>query len=438
MIERLARWDAPASDWTLRVVLHRIATYDGHRTAAIRLALWVALLALFLYDLPAWWGWLLLIPGALHAPFEVAVRRAHVNGDGGNRLLQWAEETAQAGAGNNPITVPGAVSMIAVPAQLFAVVWALPIDGPLWVRPAALVIALLYLNSSVSTPMLDSAFYNPRNVGGAWIWARLLRALVGPLMTALVMVLCLPAAWPGINIIGVVLILCLPLALSYRVRSFDDALRAAEDTLAVERDGARQRFFDALHGQLTGPVKAASRLILNHDPPVTAELREMGLVLPLLVSDTREMVDEEAWVQQSGRTSMRESVQSLSARSQLRTRYTEDASMLDATNKHLALVTLANLIPNAAAAQRTLTGRGRGEELPPVGVRVVTLTSGTVSVSVSDAAPMVPPEFWCAPGTSLASLRARLRHLGGDLVQINDGGGKTIAATWRHAQGGMV
>lgn len=330
----------------------------------------------------------------------------------------------------------GAVGVAAVPLQVFATAWLVPPGDPTWARPAGLVLALLYLNSAISSPMNDSPFFNPRNVTGMWWVARMARRVAGPGLSVLVLVCCLPAPWPGIPLPVMAMIMCLPLAITIRTRQADVLVRAAADTVEDECLASRQRFHDGLHGQLTGAIKSTSRLIAANDPPVSPELRELGLVLPLMLSGTSEMINEREWISRQGRASMRESVQALSARNLVRTQYVEDADALDATNKHVALLVLANLIPNAAAAERAERERPGGA-IPPISVRISTTRTGVVEVAVGDSAAPVPDEFWCAEGTSLDLLRERLRHLDGDLVQVRDGARKEIVATWRHAQGGM-
>jgi|GEM_PF-3758396 len=429
--------DAPASEWAMRMVLRRIADHDGHGAFVLRWLLWLGLATTYGFAHAPWWAWVCLLPGMVQGPFEVATKVAR---DAGrpirNPLLRWASRTADNSAGRFLMNGTGAVGVAAVPLQVFATAWLVPPGEPSWARPVGLALALLYLNSAISSPMNDSPYFNPRNLGGSWVIGRLARRVAGPGLSLLVMAVCLPAPWPGIPLPVMALIMCLPIAITIRTRQTDVLVRAAGDTVEEECLASRQRFHDSLHGELTGAIKSTSRLILSHDPPVTSELRELGLVLPLMLSGTSEMIDEREWVARSGRASMRESVQALSARNFVKTQYSEDAEALDATNKHVALLVLANLIPNAAAAQRARRRRPTAAT-PPISVRISTSRYGIVEVAVGDSAPPVPDEFWCAAGTSLEGLRQRLRHLDGDLVQVRDGSQKEIVATWRHAQGGM-
>lgn len=430
--------DAPASDWAMRVVLHRIADHDGYSAFVLRWTLWLGLVVTYGFAQAPWWAWLCLLPGGVQGPFEIATKVARDSGAPiRNPLLRWASRTADNSAGRFLMNGTGAVGVAAVPLQLIATAWLVPPGDPTWARPAGLALALLYLNSAISSPMNDSPYYNPRNVEGWWVAGRLARRVAGPGLSVIVMAVCLPAPWPGVPLPVMAMIMCLPVAITIRTRHADVLVRAAADTVDDECLASRQRFHDGLHGQLTGAIKSTSRLIVSHDPAVSPELRELGLVLPLMLSGTSEMIDEREWIARQGRASMRESVQALSARNLVRTQYEEDAEALDATNKHVALLVLANLIPNAAAAHRARRRRP-GAALPPISVRILTTRTGVIEVAVGDSAPPVPDEFWCAPGTSLDLLRERLRHLDGDLVQVRDGHRKEIVATWRHAQGGMT
>lgn len=429
--------DAPASDWALRVTLTRISEYDGHAAYVLRWVLWVGLVAVWAVSGAPWYAWLCLIPGAIQSPFEIATKLARDRGQPiRNPLIRWASQTVDNSAGRFLMNGTGAVGVAAVPVQVVAVAWLLPPGEPMWARPVALVLALLYLNSAISGPTNDTPYYNPRNTSGLWPFGRVARRIAGPGISLLVMAICLPASWPGIPLPVMAAIMCLPVAITIRTRQGDAILRASADSVADECTAARQRFHDALHGQLTGSIKSTSRLIRDHQPAVSPELRELGLVLPLMLSGTSEMINERDWIARSGRASMRESVQALSTRNQVRTRYEEDAGALDTTNKHLALLVLANLIPNATAAQRASRNPDDRTPVPPILVRVATTDDGIVKVTVGDSAPLVPDEFWCAPGSSLQLLRDRLRHLGGDLQQQPAGPRKLIVATWRHAQGG--
>lgn len=433
------RWcpDAPSSDWALRVTLTRISDHDGHAAYVLRWLLWLGLVVTWTLAHAPWYAWLCLLPGAIQSPFEIATKLARDRGRPiRNPLIRWASQTVDNSSGRFLMNGTGAVGVAAVPVQVAAAAWLLPAVEPFWARPLAMALALLYLNSAISGPTNDTPYYNPRNTDGLWRFGRVARRVAGPVISLIVIAICLPAPWPGVPLPLMAAIMCLPVAITIRTRQADAILRASADAVADECTAARQRFHDALHGQLTGSIKSTSRLIRDHRPAVSPELRELGLVLPLMLSGTSEMIDEREWISRSGRASMRESVQALSSRNQVRTRYEEDAGGLDTTNKHLALLVLANLIPNASAAERAARTADDRTQPPPILVRVDTLEDGTVKVTVGDSAPMVPEEFWCAPGSSLQLLRDRLRHLGGDLVQQSAGPRKLIVATWRHGQGG--
>ncbi|HIT74233.1 MAG TPA: hypothetical protein IAA98_01435 [Candidatus Avipropionibacterium avicola] len=434
------RWfpDAPASDWALRLTIARIADHDGHGSFLVRWLLWAGLVVMYGFAHAPWWAWLCLIPGAIQGPFEIATKLARDSGRPiRNPVLRWASQTVDTSSGRFLMNGTGAVGLAAVPLQVFATAWLVPAGEPTWARPVGLALALMYLNSAISGPMNDTPYYNPRNTKGLWRLGRFARRYAGVGLSIVVLAVCLPAPWPGVPWQVMALLMALPVAITLRTRHSDTVIRASADTVAEECTAARQRFHDGLHGQLTGPVKSISRLIQDHDPPVSPALRELGLVVPLMVSGTSEMIDEQEWIARSGRASMRESVQARSARNQIRTTYLDDAEALDATNKHLALLVLANLVPNAAQAQRRARPEGHRGPTDPISVRVHTTSDGMVEVSVGDDAPPVGDEFWCAPGTNLELLRDRLRHLGGDLVQhTTEHDHKVIIARWRHTSGG--
>lgn len=423
--------DAPTSDWALALALHRIADYDPYRAFLTRLGIWALLVIVFVLAPAPWWAWMALVFAPVQTTLEVLAHR-HIAGQAttrANPLVRLTARTAECASGRLLLNFTGVLGGVSTLAQLFAVLFALPPDGPAWVRPVGLALALAHLSSGLAAVLLDTPWYNPSNRGPVWRIGRLLRRVAGPLVCLVVLGLAATTPWPGTAFPVVAAACAVPLHVFLKTRETDRQVRASEDMVIRETTGARKRFFDSLHGQLTGPVKMTSRLIAQHDPPVDPQLRELGLVLPLLLSSTAAMVDEQRWAQDSGRVSMREIVQSLSARSQVRTRYREVGNP-DATSKDLVLLVLSNLIPNAAVAThaerqrlrreaRHSTDGGSPRQRPPeplIGV-AITAEPGRIIIEVSDPAPLVPTQAWCAPGTSLLLLAERLRSLGGDLTQ---------------------
>lgn len=422
--------DAPTSDWALALALHRIADYDPYRAFLTRLGIWALLVIVFLLAPAPWWAWTALVFTPIQTTLEMLAHR-HIAGKTTQRpnpLVRLTARTAEWASGRLLLNFTGVLGGVSTLAQLFAVLFALPTGGPSWIRPIGLALALAHLSSGLTAVLLDTPWYNAANRGPNWRIGRLLRRVAGPLVCLTVLAIAATTPWPGIPFPVVAAACAVPLHVFLKTRESDRQVRASEDLVLRETTAARKRFFDGLHGQLTGPVKMTSRLIAQHDPPVDPQLRELGLVLPLLLSSTAAMVDEQRWAQDSGRVSMREIVQSLSARSQVRTRYHELGNP-DATSKDLVLLVLSNLIPNAAVATHAERQRLRraargatGDGSPPrppeplIGV-AITAEAGRIIIEVSDPAPLVPPQAWCAPSTSLLLLAERLRSLGGDLTQ---------------------
>lgn len=448
--------DAPSTHWALALALHRVAHHDSYRAFLTRLGLWAGLVVIFLLAPAPWWAWFALVPTPVQTILEVLSHR-HLTGAEGpassvtNPLVRLTVRTAAWASGKVLLNFTGLLGGIATAAQILAVLFALPVDGQGWVRPLGLALGLAHLASGTASVMLDPPWYNPASRGPRWRVARLFRRIIAPLECLVAAGLAALTRWPEVPFVLVATICLIPMHVFLKTRESDRLMRASEDLVQWEATAARQRFFDGLHGQLTGPVKMTSRLIAQHQPPVDPQLRELGLVLPLLLSSTAAMVDERRWAAEAGRTSMREIVQSLSARSQVRTRYREQGSP-DATSKDLVLLVLSNLIPNAAVATHTERQRqrraarteGRTGPLPEALIGVtITAEDGRISVEVADPAPMVPPQTWCAPGTSLLLLAERLRSLAGDLTQHPLRGdpdhspdfarGKVIRAVWSTA-----
>lgn len=70
--------DAPASDWAMRMVLHRIADHDGHSAFVLRWLLWLGLAITYGFAHAPWFAWLCLLPGMVppNWPATAAVRSA--------------------------------------------------------------------------------------------------------------------------------------------------------------------------------------------------------------------------------------------------------------------------------------------------------------------------------------------------------------------------
>lgn len=470
MLQRLLP-DAPSSPWALALALHRVAHHDSHRAFLTRLGLWAGLVVVYLIAPAPWWAWFALVPTPLQTTLEMLSHRHLTGTDGassvGNPLVRLTVRTAAWASGKMLLNFTGLLGGLATAAQILAVLFALPVDGPSWARPVGLALALGHLASGTASVMLDPPWYNPASQGPRWRVARLFRRIIAPLECLVAGFLAALTPWPGVPFVLVAAICVIPMHVFFKTRESDRLMRASEDLVQWEATAARKRFFDGLHGQLTGPVKMTSRLIAQHQPPVDPQLRELGLVLPLLLSSTAAMVDERRWAADAGRTSMREIVQSLSARSQVRTRYREHGSP-DATSKDLVLLVLSNLIPNAAVAthterqrqRRAARAEGHAGRQPEALIGVtITAGDGRITVEVADPAPMIPPQTWCAPGTSLLLLAERLRSLAGDLTQhpladpeidtgtgtgddpARSGGferGKVIRAVWSTAPHGVL
>jgi len=91
-------------------------------------------------------------------------------------------------------------------------------------------------------------------------------------------------------------------------------------------------------------------------------------------------------------------------------------------NRDLARQLITTLVTNAAQA---LGGD------PDASISVTGLVADdSIHLRVGDPLPTIPDDRWCQQGSTMATVRERLRARGGDLIQIGTEAGKEICGGW--------
>lgn len=270
------RWKQPfvdlahpraASDWLRQVAHHRLLAYDRIRQFMTRLALLAAMAACLVALGPGtrWWAFLLLVPALVQGISEIVLERpvrqevSRIARDGSAGQQVPAGETSGARSeqlwlirwwrsvySKLPFNPTGILGGVAVLCSLVAVSFGTSVrDEDGWIKFLAFVVAMLYLNSAASGPLIEATVYEERNSGPVM---RRIRPFVWP-------VLCLAAAgllitpsqraglWPA-TVIPFAYIACLlPYALGLRIREHDRVASAAGllVQLANEQHGRRMQ-----------------------------------------------------------------------------------------------------------------------------------------------------------------------------------------------------
>lgn len=457
------RQPTQGSDWLRQVAHQRVLVYDRIRQFLTRLALLAALVGCLVALAPRvrWWAWALLLPALVQGVSEIVLEKPVRR-----ELVLFARRSTRAGDAavapegaerptaavrwwirvysKLPLNFTGVLGGVAVLGLLVAVSYGTTsTEASAWVKVAAFVIALLYLNSAASGPLLESTVYEEGNSGP------FLRAIRPYLWPALCVVsaagFVAPAAaaglWSASSLPYAYLACALPYALGLRIREHDRAANASGRLVRTAHDQANDRFRVQLH-RLTSPMfHGLSARVLERsalDPADHLALRTFLDDMQQVHRRSREAggFDLQTSLLPSMATVVRRCCQPYGIRPELRldlvahdpTRTPGSGAAPDVTPETMAFVKdlLVVLVENAGQAYSA-----NPAATDPVLQVTAAVEDGDVLVRVRDALPPVAEDRFAAPGGILHTFARLLAARGGTLRQEAEAdGGKTIHARW--------
>lgn len=424
------------SDWTRRVTDERILTSDRSRPYVSRgvLLLGIAASLAVLPDV-LWWAWLLLLVGVAQTVLEILLEprfRGAAMGDSGNDLLAGSVRFANRMYERLPFNLTGLLGAVAVPVNVLIAIFLTGPDNPGPAKVGLFVLTLLYANSGILGTLMDTPWFSPRSL----IDARVHRAqpffwlLVTTAAVALVLGGAMAERWPDGSLPYALLACGLCYHIGLRVRDYCRTMQAAARVLVQASVEERVSLALMLHDTLQPAKYGLPRVIESADLSggQRAALRTMvSDIEELYVEAQRGKVDSGTLLRASFEQRVRQLVGSAGV-SYRGSRFDLDGR-LDADNHRFAHHMLTNLVQNARDAYES------DPFLPDHPAIVVTmwLDDGYASIAVSDNLAPIPEIVFARPGSTLGSLRDRLRVQKGDLTQAVDSSGKTITARWSTA-----
>lgn len=412
------------------------AEEQGPRAAVGRLILLVGMAACFtITPGPGPIACLFLLPGLAQGVLELAAA-PYVRANSASRsrwaIVAWVVRVKTRTANRLPLNVTGVLGTVACVMQVSAIAWVLP-AGSGWARVVALVLAVLYLNSGITSVVIDPVFnlQSVKYLGPV----RVLRSVIGPLLAAVLLVVLVWAPTPWGNLRPTVALICLlPLSVSIRARDTDRVAAFASDVADGMIRESRADLQDDLHGQLTGEAKAIARLVgrLPDDLAVPEDLRIKAAVLPSLITGTRALVDRERWLNSPKTSRLQEIAEKLTAGFGFDLRFEAELVEISDGDFEMLIYVLQNLVSNA----REEYHRHADPDSPQH--RAIGIVAGAavhadrteVSVKVADGFEAIPDEVWDSTYSSLFRLRQRVQRRSGQMWQEVTSSGKTVHARW--------
>lgn len=430
---------APTSDWFRQVAHLRVFAFDRIRPFLTRLML-LAVIAVCIAALPevSWVAWVLLVPalvqGGLEILFEPYVRvRDADRWPAVVRYLRPAMRWWASVYERRQLNLTGLIGTVAVVANVVACAFLTTADESTgWIKVAAFGCAVLYANSGVAGPVLESTSYSERSSRGSHAAGRLRPAYWVLVLAAAAGVVRGSDAldrWPGSAVPYAYLACGLAYALGLRVREHDRLVAAGGLLAQASEDEGATSLARGLH-DLVSPRRALFRRIMEVDGVAPGDRIQLaGFVedLDYLRAKSHGLRIDESLVPDV-RTRVAQTCRAGFVELELDIDLIADADGPGSLHKvtvDFARDVVSTLVLNAVQAYE----RAEAEERQ-LGVRAERIGQDVV-LSVTDGLPLVPDEVWEEPGGNLRNVRATLRDRGGDLRQIpRDGGGKTIEARW--------
>ncbi len=470
--DRWSAWKQPfldlrqptrGSDWLRQVAHQRVLVYDRIRQFLTRLALLAVIAGCLMALEPGvrWWAWVLLLPGLVQGVSEIVlekpVRRelvlfarrstragdAAVAPDGDERpnvaVRWWIRVYSKL-----PLNFTGVLGGVAVLCILVAVSYGTTSsEASGWVKIAAFVAALLYLNSAASGPLLESTVYEEGNSGP---FLRAIRPFVWPVLgvvaaAAFVAPSAAAGLWSASSLPYAYLSCGLTYALGWRIREHDRVANASGRLVRTAHEQANDRFRVQLH-RLTSPMfHGLSARVLERsalDPADHLALRTFLDDMQQVHRRSRDAAgfDLQTTLLPSIASVVRRCCQPYGIRPDLRldlvvhdpTRAPEPGAGPVVTQETMAFVKdlLVVLVENAGQAYSA-----NPVATDPLLQVTATVEGGDVLVRVRDALPPISRDAFAAPGGILHTFARLLAARGGALGQeVEADGGKTIHARW--------
>ena len=318
---------------------------------------------------------------------------------------------------------------IAVPCNIAAAVFLTGNHTNSPAKVAAFACAVLYLNSGLTGPLLDTTVYSPLQRT-----PRLLRR-IRP-MIWLVFVFALAAvvaasqewgsAWPTDALPYAYLVCLLPYALGLRIREYERALGAAGAVVAQAQSDSNRRVAHDMH-ELLQTFKVPLQTALNLDGLDPSS--RMGLIT--FMNNVRVIYDNarnhKIDLQSGIMPPLEHIVRNICNPASAIATTNIQIDKLDEANSAFAKQLISTLTHNAVQAYER-EFKIRVARTLEVQAHVI---DDRINIVVTDRLVPIPENLWCLRGSTIGFIRDKLRQQGGDLRQIPlASGGKSIQADW--------
>lgn len=306
------------------------------------------------------------------------------------------------------IEIPEAFILIAIPSWVTT-------DNLLWLRLIMLTAGMAFFVSTALLIFNDHTWFNPEEADPP-AWHEVFRRCAGPLVSALVAVVALPAPWGTAGWPAAVVICLIPLTITFRISDTDLIMSPLSSLVQEQSHAGRELVIAETHGALSTHLRLMEQQ--------AREIREIAPTLYELAVSANSRLRETLTLSRVGQESSTD-VANLEAPVQTLARAVGAKAVVEVTvptlgpsDRDLARLILNDLVGNALNAGAA-----------SVHVRIEP-DDPHVSISVTDDAPAMVPGVWKTPDTSSARLQARLVELSGSLTSTQSTETKTVTARW--------
>ena len=426
---------APAtfSVWHEKVAESRIRDYDKLRPYVTRMA-FLAIIGAALLALSApWWSWALCLPALLQVTLEVYLFQYLSDSAPAPRwrLVARMRDLTSAHFQTQLVNVTGILGVLACPLNVAAVGFTPAADADGWIKIAALAASIFYLNSGLTSTLLDPPNYTEASVMPPIMhWLRPYAPLLScGIVTAIVAASVTAGRWPPAMTPLAYLCPALTLLLGASVRNHDRVVAAAAPVAREAVQAGRSDLGGIVHDDL-GPAKAAAEAASRVDGVPLKDAIELQSLAAFLTHFTTRV-----GIHASQRMELPDLIKKIVAPYGISPREVSyelrwDATTMRKEDHRIALRMATALVHNDGQVLQHHSG-------VPRSLVVEGHTTGNgrdlrYHLAVRDHLPALREDDWCAGSGTLAALRSWLRaDFNGDLTQeIFRDGTKRVIASW--------
>jgi hypothetical protein len=427
---------APAtfSDWHERIAERRVQAYDKLRPATVRATALAVIVAAFVVLGAPPLCWLALSFASVQVPLEAYLQRFHALDAPDPRLdlIRRMRDLARKHFQTKLLNVTGVIGALACPLNIMAVCFANPGGSDGWLKIAALVAAIFYLNSGLANVFLDPPNYTESSVMPPFMHA--IRPYVPLVSLAVVLgIIALSVhfnRWPDPMVPIAYLCAGATLLIGSTLRNHDRVVAAAAYVGRQAVEAGREALGGDFHDDL-GPAKAAADSVIGL-PGIpyrdAIELRALSSFLTHFSTRTGLFA--------TGRMTLASVAKKVASPCGISPRNISfdirwDEQTIRKEDHRVSLRMTTALVQNVGQVLQKQF-RGYPKTIALEGFVTGDDRDRRYHLSVRDHLPPIPEDDWCCQGGTLGALRDWLRDsFDGDLTQeVMDDGTKRIIASW--------